>query len=329
MARVTVASCLVLTPILTFTTISQLANDPPAAVGGAEAALGAPGRAEASAAVVDWLADENSPLPRASLLGWQRSEEVAWRESDKGSAGDLPAFTLYRHAFSVMSPEGDLFVVEVLVAASDSLGVQVMGLPSLLPVAPSAASVAPEVRWPGWVTTNAGQAVHDAVDQWVDAFMSGDGARLRLAVGDPDAKHAYVTFSGVSDSAAELGAVAKPGPGTAVPATDALIVHVTVRFTRDGTLSSAGSHASSFDLDVLVSDSSTAAPRVVAWSGPGSGHLLTPFQNAVSDERSGSVTLGVAEADVEGIVPGGAASSPSPSRAASTPTPSMPAGWND
>jgi hypothetical protein len=49
--------------------------------------------------------------------------------------------------------------------------------------------------------------------------------------------------------------------------------------------------------DVLVTGADTAAPRVVAWGGPGTGPELTPFRNAVPTSRTtpnnpGTLALG-------------------------------------
>jgi len=130
-----------------------------------------------------------------------------------------------------------------------------------------------------------------AVQAWAAAYTSGDPAALRLTVGDPDPARGYLPLTGVAAADTTVG------PSTVLdPATVAVRVELAITWPTAEPAGSATAAVTSpaeppaaaakVAFDVLVTGADTAAPRVVAWGGPGTGPELTPFRNAVPTSRA-------------------------------------------
>ena len=109
------------------------------------------------------------------------------------------------------------------------------------------------------VTESASTAGDIAYSTEVDTFVVADGAGQRFT--------------------AEFQ-VALDGQGRARVLT--LTWDVTRTTELPGTAAAKTTSGQSVSFDVLVTGADTAAPRVVAWGGPGSGPTLVPFGNAVA-----------------------------------------------
>ena len=245
----------------------------------------------ASAAVVRWLDADPAPLPGARLLTWD-----AMRVLSSTPAGDPPgsqAARLESHTLTVLTGTGVRVQVQVLVRVSGQ-SVQVAGAPSLQMLTPEAGgAVDIAAQWPGTSQATPSDEVKRAVQAWAAAFTSGDPAALRLQIGDPDGTHTYLPLPGMQPADPDVGAGAwltEDGSSSGVK-TGQMVVRVSIPLTWTGVPQDRGARSSVgfADYDVLVVDATTAAPRVVAWGGPGTGPSLTPFVNAVAGaDASGS-----------------------------------------
>lgn len=273
-----------------------------------------PGMQEARMAVSDWVASPDSPLPGGHVVSWDGAEATPWVNDDEN-----PGYDVYVHTFSLASADQSvMYEAQIRTAVSASEGVNVVGEPSLIPL-PGAAQFASGSKWPGLVSLSAPAGVSDAVASWVKAYVSGDSVALRLAVGDQDATHGYVPLSGIASAQVAITDSAQPAAADGTETSGSqIVVAATVIFSRLGPIDDDDS-AATFDLDLLVVDANTAAPRVVAWSGPGLGQTLVPFQNAVPAER---VSTDVEELDgpVASAEPAAPGVSPTPAAPVTDPT---------
>src|SRR5665648_223418 len=242
-------------------------------------------RAAAMTAVTDWLAGEPAPLPGGELVSWNDFETmpayVAGPSDTEQDVADAPSLAV--HSLTVRDASGATYVAQVLVASNRLGETTVVGTPSLLPVAPASDWASGVSPWPNHDPTTASESVETAVGQWVDAFTSGDPAKLRLVVGDPDTNHSYVPLSGLvgaehttTGAAWILDAEGKQ--------TTTMIAQVQITFSwpvvvTDDSRSAPGPAAATYDLLILGADS--AAPGIVAWGGPGTGPILTKYANAL------------------------------------------------
>lgn len=246
------------------------------------------GRAVAMTAVDRWLAGNPAPLPGGVLVSLDEMEELPAQVPDpSGTSGEQTPPTLQAHTLTVRDGAGMRYQVQVLVARNDAGDVAAVGTPSLNPVPSSpewATSVSP---WPNQKGTTAGESVEAAVAAWVEAFASGDPARLRLAVGDPDTDHAYQPMTGVVSADGDVTGAAWVTDKDGEP-TSQMIVQVGVRFIWPGSDPQRPPAVATYDL--LVDGADSAAPTVVAWGGSGTGPILRPYQNALRGWDLSAVT---------------------------------------
>ncbi|WP_292716920.1 hypothetical protein [Microbacterium sp. 13-71-7] len=239
------------------------------------------GKAVASAALKAWMSAEPSPVPGGVLLSWDGFDSIAagvtQSSSDPGAnAGEL-------HHFSIAVPGRDAtlyYDATVLVSVDSKLGAIAVGAPALLPVAPAAQTGWSSAIWAGFKTTTTSGPVKDAVSAWAKAFTASP-ADLRLAVGDPNDAHAYMPLAGAQIADVQVTNTAGKVLNDGIE-TKTLLVRATVNITwAEGT-------SSPMTYDLLVESANTAAPRVTAWGGAGTGPSLKAYQNAVSGRDVGT-----------------------------------------
>ena len=254
--------------------------------------------------VQEWLSTSPSPLPRAKILAWNSATDVPQisEPNETDSNGEVVPWPIYRmHSVSVAQfppPDGDSTVVRFFMAtvaiARAASGPMVVGEPSLVPAPTPPAGVTLEQLWPGALPANLPDSAQVAVTNWAEAFTSGDGAKLRQIVGDPDETHNYVPLPGFDLKSAKIVAATYP-PGTDLKANpkleeqpETVIARVSLTGTwpddEEATVAKTDEELPSISYDVLIVEASSAAPRVVAWSGAGGGLKLEPFQNWVTAE---------------------------------------------
>lgn len=261
------------------------------------------GRAVAMEAVRTWLGRDPAPLPHAHLVSWdgvERAKDLGGAEKgDRRKDKDWPIDV---HTLTVASASGQIFRTQVAVAMTDA-GPVVAADPSLTPYAPVDTSEA-ESSWQGAIPVSSldGEDMALAARSWAEALYSGDGGRLRQAVGDADKSRAYVPMpaaSAVVVKVRNVSALHRVEDGD-VPSR--VIARVSVTPTWGQARPDGQGKAASVAYDVLIVGANTASPRVVAWGGAGSGPSLKPYANAVtgidlptpsptqSDQASPSVT---------------------------------------
>ena len=247
-------------------------------------------QAVASAAVTRWLDADPAPLPGGRLLTWDSMRVVATTKADSATGTD--AATLEEHSFTVLTGTGARVQVQVLVRVAGAQ-VQVAGAPSLLMVEQEQTGrVDTALQWPGSEPGAPSDEVVRAVKSWAAAYTSGDPAALRQQVGDPDSSHAYLPLTGLSGAQPTVGAGAwlTTQSGHSTNRTGYMVVRLTLPLAwNGGPVDKDGkARAASTDYDLLVADAATAAPKVVAWGGPGTGPTLTPYANAVGVDAQSS-----------------------------------------
>ena len=272
------APVLLLALVITLTTVAAPTQAAPAV-------RDSPGRAAATQALLDWLGGPNPGLVAGRLLLW--SGAAFADTTGAGTAdftGDVPLFVEV-DTFVVADGAGNRFTAEVQVLVDDQGRAAVLSGPSLTPLpvldADAARNAGP---WPGRDTQPADEQVAAAVRAWAAAYTSGGPAALRLTVGDPDRGHAYLPLTGVADVTTTVGPCIGLDAGTV-----AARVQLAVTWVRSGPSGSTTQPDPAdspvpprIAFDVLVTGADTAAPRVVAWGGPGAGPTLTAFGNAVA-----------------------------------------------
>lgn len=257
-----------------------------------------PGKTTAMTAVEDWLNSDPAPVPGGQLLSWDGYTKVPFPKvsEEKKESGDYepPTYRVEVHHMTVVSSTGQTFKADVEVAIDKKAGPQAISSPSLVPITPSASDFQADSPWPGMpVTGDAPAAVKSAIGSWVKAYTSGSPQSLRLAVGDGDSRHAYVPMTGVKDAKYTVPDVAwyqKTNDDGDKVNGNRLLARVDLTVTWDGQEDPDDSTTTSDDdstdpvisIDVLVENANTAAPRVVAWGGPGTGKSLKKFSNAVT-----------------------------------------------
>ncbi|WP_146076170.1 hypothetical protein [Rathayibacter rathayi] len=247
------------------------------------------GKVAAVEAMRAWLAQTPAPLPGGRMSSWDGYETRDIPLDDKGVRESDVAVEL--HHFTLTSGNGAEMVVfqsDVEVRVSPTFGVKVSGSPTLMPGAPSATNGWPTVvTWPGYPSGTTSKAVTQAVTAWAKAFSAGTSDDLRLAVGDPDAKHSYLPLTGIESAAASITASAD------IPLADPeakpvqMLVRVSLALVWKGQEAPAADDATAraalptVVYDVLVDGANTAAPRVVSWGGPGTGPELSAYSTAI------------------------------------------------
>lgn len=239
------------------------------------------GKPSATTTLNQWLSANPAPLPGAQVVSWDGYTSIAKGETDTTTQQSADAAEV--HYFTLSSPSGDgpiFYTATVLVSVSDVLGAKVVGTPSILPATPSAREGWSNETWAGYETLAASDSVKDAVIAWADAF-TGTPAALRLAVGDQSANRSYIPLSGatVVEATISESAAIKPDDGSK-PSTILVRTQLKLNWSED----KEGASPSLATYDLLVIDANTAAPRIVAWGGAGSGPTLTKYENAVAGE---------------------------------------------
>lgn len=240
-------------------------------------------RSVAVSAVEKWLSREPSPLPGAALVSWDDYTLMPKAPADP-TQPDVVYPELQTHRLSVVAQTGVLVTVEVLVSSLDDQYAAV-GTPSIQPQAPATnTELLNPTLWPGTQEDAASDSVEKSVTGWAEAFTSGDPVALRQVVGDPDSTHSYVTLDGAQDvtSAIVTSAWVMDTSGDTPVRTSTMLVNVNLTMTWPGQDPEKVSGTTSAAYDLMVVGADTAAPRVVAWGGSGSGPSLEEFSNSVS-----------------------------------------------
>jgi hypothetical protein len=278
--RVYLLAAAALAPVLLLALAAAVSGSP-AVTPAAPPATDSPGRAAATEAMLDWLSAPNPGLVDGRLLLWSgtRTLDPPIAEST-ATAGD-PALTVEVHSFVLVDGAGNRFTAEFQVALGGQGGARVLSGPSLTPLPvldPDLTRTAGP--WPGRPSAPAPEPVVAAVRAWAAAYTSGDPAALRLTVGDPDPARSYLPLTGVAEAATTVGACTALDAATTAVRVDLAITWSAGTPTATAVPAAAASRPVAFD--VLVTGADTAAPRVVAWGGPGTGPALVPFGNAVT-----------------------------------------------
>lgn len=283
--RVFIWVCMALVPPGAFALMASFGTgtqtEKSAAVAPAEVAGEA--RAAAVTAVAQWLASTPSPVPGGTLVGWDRFDVASQVQDPENRAED---FQIQVHYLTVASSTGALFSVSVPVSYSDLLGARTMASPSLMPV-PPAVDMGSDT-YPEAVVVSTDEIVESAVAGWTTAYTSGDPLALKQAIGDGSPNRFYMPLTGVTFSEPRiLGAwstsPASPDGATSGSAPKQIVVQVEYDVTWGNQQSDEGNLPLT-TLDLLVDGADTAAPRIVAWGGAGSGMGLEPYGNAVERE---------------------------------------------
>lgn len=276
--RRAVWSSVVLTPILVLALlISVSSTGGPAPVSGS-AQVSSPGQGVATTRLWTWLPQV---MPGARIVNWDGALPGPEPANDRNGVPVGPPTE--RELFVVADRNGNLYQAQVLVVLDPQAGPAVTDDPSLVPL-PGSSSVgglSDTTEWTGLVDGTAPQPVVDAVDTWAAAFTSGDRAKLRLAVADPDGSHAYLPLTGVASAAASVTRSATWPVADGQVGDGRMVVRAELTLVWAGHPADPTRSAAGVGYDLLVVGSLTASPRVVAWGGPGSGPTLTAFGNAV------------------------------------------------
>ncbi|MGP5048047.1 hypothetical protein [Glutamicibacter ardleyensis] len=250
-------------------------------------AADSPTKATASNRITEWLDSSPAPLPGGKLISWDgviSSVEPQMVKDESGEMLEEPG--LETHQFTVRTDAGQLFHSTVQVTWTDSLGAAIVGDPSLEPLMRDNATTSVEMVavWPGRTLSPAPTGALPAVDVWLQAYVSGDSDKIRLAVKDPNEEHHYFPLIQVADASVDTVthfAVNPEDPSQG-------LARVTTKITWDGTPVDSSSQeyingGGAQTFDVLLQDVDTASPTVVAWGGTGTGQDLTPYKNALVD----------------------------------------------
>jgi len=231
--------------------------------------------------VTDWLSRDPSPVPGARLLTWDTYTVLPEAVVEPGQqAAVLP--TLESHQLTIRAKTGALMTVELLVAIAEDGQTSAVGSPSLTSNAPvTDEALSASTPWPGMATDSASEPVVRAVESWAAAFTGSDPVTLRQVVGDPDATRAYVPLWGPTSTKANVSTSAwvMDRSGETPVRTSNMLVQVALELTWPDQGENQDPPRAMYDLLVVGAD--TAAPRVVAWGGPGTGPILDPYSNAI------------------------------------------------
>jgi hypothetical protein len=233
----------------------------------------------ASAAAYDWLAGAGTGLPAAEGVdvtfdgtgeGFAGIEGVSWGGFTPVSE-DGRRFELHRFILAGDPPQ--LLTVTVELTGS---GPVLASEPSLEPFTGVGAPTGPADRSDRDDARFAGDAATRSVSEWATAYAADDRDRLRELTGDLE-NRVYVGIGGLTAADAEVRSVVDGPDGTD-------LFRVTVTYARGEEWSSVVSY------DLLVADSDTANPKVVAWGPAGSGTSLEPFINGLAAGSGSSTT---------------------------------------
>lgn len=252
---------------------------------------GSLGKTAAVEAVEAWLATAPQPVPGGRVSSWDGFETVkkpvAVNDKQKITA---VTYDVEIHHFTITTGTGAsliAFTSEVEVLVDKTLGAKVTTTPTLIPRAAPATTTWTSVQtWLGLQQADTPKPVTDAVNAWSAAFTSGKPEVLRLAVGDPNAGHAYIPLTGLIQATTAITSSAPIPLANPDAKSTQMLVRVTMTVVWQGqSIPEKGTSTAALPLityDLLVDGSDTAAPRVVSWGGPGSGPSLTPYSTAIN-----------------------------------------------
>lgn len=235
--------------------------------------------------VTTWLNKDPSPLPNTRIVGWDGLDTVPAPAKPQGPEQEWPEYRTHRVSVVQTLKSGHedvtLFYTVSVTIADDGFGPAVVGKPSALP-APTPAERSDIPMWPGGKATEVSNDVQVAVKSWAEAFSSGDSAKLRVLVGDSSSEHFYQPLPGVEViDVTVAGAMVAPWEKTDSdkPISDIVVrANLSVRWNGQG----ATQTFTPMSYDLLVVGANTAAPRVIAWGGAGSGPNLKAGYNALT-----------------------------------------------
>lgn len=299
-------------------TAGSIGNDAEEEAGTSASALVAtPGQAEARLAVEAWINEQKGSggqFDSAKIISWAHSKSAPALTSGKVEA--------YVHAFSVQTATLGIVEVESTVYRYKESGAVVAA-----PLAPSVAmsgiqnSTGDEPTvWKGYDSTSEVAGVESSTLNWAQAFASGNGENLRVAMRDPATTHTYPTLDGVKSVSVNVVDVAQKhvdqndSEKVAAEKRDTALARIEVVVTwgeidnsslaKDAPAASDAGGAETpetsalpeasdvttddsgkvegtvMTFDVLLSDVNSGAPVVTAWGAVGEGSTLTPYQNA-------------------------------------------------
>lgn len=259
-----------------------------------------PGRTAATLELEQWLAEDPSPLPGATIESWDGATDLSPAKVERSrsplSSSGTPTWTAELDTFTLVvgsAARPVVYSATVEVALKPGGGAVALGGPSLTlePTTGTSSGWDTGAPWSGITTTsNVKGPVQSAINGWLAAYTSGSAAQLRLAVGDTRGSVHYLPLKGVASAKATVVAAAmRVAPNAAVtPKSEdpsAEIVDVTLNILWKGekipvdSLSQTSGPLTTMDL--LIERANTAAPVVVAWGPAGTGPTLVPYQNAV------------------------------------------------
>lgn len=260
-----------------------------------------PGRAAATVAVQQWLAQKPSPLPGASIMAWTGAVRLPVAaqppgSDENGGGGDssdtsvngsgIPEAHYETDTFTLVTTSGVFWdaSIEVAVDARPGGGAAPVTGVSITPV-PGPASDAwdTDQPWPGVPKqTSVPGAVSAAIQSWAAAWTSGSPGTLAQAVQDPDGRHFYTPVSGVASvSPSVLYSAPSPAGGGTEMVEVSLGIAWKGQKAPPANLGQGSNGGTPTVMDLLVAHAGTAAPVVVAWGPPGSGPTLRAYQNAL------------------------------------------------
>lgn len=294
-----IVASVILLPISLFANIGLIGN----AGSGDGATVVAPAvdsesRAAATMAVRTWLSNGTSPVPGAgTIVSWNdvtRMKRPAQTEKER-NANPLPAWNIDVHNFTIADSNGQTYSSDIQVAVDPTTGSHAVSSPSLTPIPVDANFSTSDSPWYGLTVLPAPDSVVTAVKAWSNAYTSGDAASLRQAVGDQNGEHVYVPLGGVVSHSIEVSQAAELPALKEGDLSNTMLVRVQLTVGWAGAAAPTNDDpAAVTSYDLLVDGSNTAAPKVVAWTGPGMGLKAQPFQNALNG-RSGSIIIPVKE----------------------------------
>lgn len=313
MRRLLFASVFILFPFTALVALAGWTQEAPSF--SASTAMSAPGRAEATRAVIEWLDHDPSPLPGAIIQAWDGAEEIEWPLTDslasQADENDLPVKWNHEFTLAVPAQETDTgmrtsdtryYLTQVMVEVTKKSGVVVLTKPSIIPVPPSVAEGSGQLgTWPNTVPGTLPQPAVEAIDKWALAYVGPDPVALKLATGDPTVENAYTPLAGVKDVSVQIGQSAFIVSSKDEKTSDLMVATVTL--TLDRKADDNQTSLPTATLDLLIDQVNSGSPKVVAWGSPGTGHLLTPYENAVNISRLTTQEGQDQESQQSGIAP--------------------------
>lgn len=271
-------------------------------------------RPVATAALNSWLAQKPAPIPAAQVLSWQGVTQLPPGPAKEG-AQEEPALVEV-HRFAILSGTA-MFDVEVTTTTVAGI-TQPFGAPAISSGMPLTTPLDEAPIWGEFVAGAVTDEIEEAVRTWSQALLSGDGTKLRQAVGDRSLTNTYLPLHGAKWMDSKVGAITTLTPASSVddPDFSVLVASVTISYVAGDQVVESNQVPSNARFDVRIEAADTASPVVTAWGASGAGPGLVAYGNAVT---LGEVKLATPEpAPGESTTP---TSSP-PGTPATSPTPS-------